>query len=233
MHPSNNQDCPKDGVPDPFSPSQPNMCEAVEWALNLVAPDNAKSFSFDYIFFSTEYDEYVGSKYNDRFYVLLEADSTNQGARTVINFTKCRNSFTNGDFTCSEDMTGCTIGETYCYIAVNTALSECCWLGDCSADQPRTDITGTGFECAPEAEDECSVVRPDGTCEFEEQNGGGVSYGSSTGWLRTVWNIEPGESFRLTFHIHDTADSKFDSEVILDNFKFRTKTTKPGTGHIE
>ena len=41
-----------------------------------------------------------------------------------------------------------------------------------------------------------------------------------TGWLQTSWPIDGGETFAITFHLHDTADGIYDSEVILDQFQF-------------
>ena len=49
--------------------------------------------------------------------------------------------------------------------------------------------------------------------------------------------MEPGDTIELTFHIHDTYDSLYDSLVILDNFSFVSatggavigETTKGGT----
>ena len=44
--------------------------------------------------------------------------------------------------------------------------------------------------------------------------------------------VEPDEEFDITFHVHDTADSILDSEVILDKFVFLKEAT-PGTVPIE
>ena len=68
----------------------------------------------------------------------------------------------------------------------------------------------TGFECAASSGSD------------------GPHAGSSTGWLRTWWPIEPGEEFDLVFHLHDTSDGIYDSEVILDEFEFFDEV-KPGT----
>jgi hypothetical protein len=54
--------------------------------VTLKAPSNAKSFSFDFNFFSAEYPDYVNQNYNDTFYAILEAPSTNGGSRTNIAF---------------------------------------------------------------------------------------------------------------------------------------------------
>jgi hypothetical protein len=179
--------------------------DAVEWELILTAPDEAEAFRFKYVFFSEEYDDYIESV-NDMFYVLIEAGSTNGGEPTVINFTTCRDPSIH-DFVCDEAMAdefGCEAGEPYCYLTVTSALSECCWYKGCPDGTAETDISGTGFECAESASQDSE------------------SYGSSTGWLQTAWPISGGETFKLTFHIHDAQDGIFDSEVIIDAFQFLT-----------
>lgn len=197
------------------------MYDAVEWTLRLRAPEEAKSFSFDYVFLSTEYDETITSPGNDKFYAVLEANSTNGGEPTVISYTACRDDDSYFDFECTSEMAmeqPCTAGVKYCYIAINSALSECCWWpggGDpCPDGVAQTSIAGTGYECGVEGLD-------------SSENG------SSTGWLHTVWRIDPSEEFTLKFHIHDTADSTKDSAVILDAFKFHRKFSSGGTVVIE
>ncbi|MBW2278002.1 MAG: hypothetical protein JRF63_10945 [Deltaproteobacteria bacterium] len=115
-------------------------------------------------------------------------------------------------------MVGCEPGERYCYIAINSAWSDCCWYNGCpdgvSADV-GTDILGTGFECAL------------------SQGEDGAHKGSSTGWLQTTWPINPGEVFNITFHVHDTGDGILDSEVILDSFQFMYDSTVPETTQVE
>lgn len=54
--------------------------------LKLKAPKNAKSFSFDFNFFSAEYPNFVKKSFNDSFYAVLEAKSTNDGKTTNISF---------------------------------------------------------------------------------------------------------------------------------------------------
>jgi len=193
--------------------------DVMEWSIRLKAPEGAHGFQIHYVFFSEEYDEYVGSRYNDKFYIFLEAPSTNGGERTVINFTKCRGGYA-GDVICNqtlEDMGLCTQGDKLCYIAINTALSECCWYGGCTTSNQNTDITGTGYSCGTKLQD--GLI-------------GGDKYGSSTGWLKTEWPIEPEEEFNVIFHIHDTSDHILDSEVIIDKFWFVGKPD-PGTTPLE
>jgi hypothetical protein len=60
--------------------------------LKLKAPKNARSFSFDFNFFSAEYPGYVQQNYNDTFYATLQAPSTNRGKPTNVSFDPNNNS---------------------------------------------------------------------------------------------------------------------------------------------
>lgn len=60
--------------------------------LALKAPANARSFSFDFNYFSAEYPEFVNQTFNDTFYAILEAASTNGGKSTNISFDPKNNS---------------------------------------------------------------------------------------------------------------------------------------------
>jgi hypothetical protein len=192
---------------DPYSDSS-NIYDVVEFKVEMQAPYNAQGFSIDYVFFSEEYDDFVGTNYNDKFYMILNAPQTTGGQNQVINFTDCRNPSSYYDLNGAD----CPLASGYCcYIAINTALSECCWYNGCPDGTWTTDISGTGFSCAPSSLWDSSDT------------------GSSTGWLTTSWTIQPGEVFTLIFHVHDTSDGIYDSEVILDNFRWHATPTTPGT----
>jgi len=189
------------------------MYDAMEWRVRLVAPDGAHGIRIHYIFFSTEYDEYVGSAYNDKFFIFLRGDSQYTSWDSPINITDCRGA--NHDGTCTQqlaDIGACDLGEPYCYIAINSALSECCWKNGCPDGTWTTNIAGTGFVCAKKRSDEMILGLPGGLLSEKR--------GSSTGWLATEWPVEPGEKFELIFHIHDTRDGVYDSQVIIDKVIF-------------
>ena len=173
------------GAPDPYSSDGYTTHDNVEFKVALQAPQAALGFSIDYIFFSEEYEEYIGTSFNDKFYIILQAPVSEPAGKKVINLTACSNP------TAYHDVIDPVTGEKLCYMAINTAFSEPC-------EAPKTNIAGTGFECgAPDS-----------------------AHGSSTGWLTTAWPVAPGESIELLFHIHDTSDGIFDSEVALDNFQW-------------
>lgn len=210
---AHSQDMGGVNMTDSFQKGGASVFNAMEWRLVLKAPPGANGLRFKHVFFSQEYDDYVGTSYNDKFYAVLEAGSTNGGTPTVINVTQCRDPDQYYDVVCSPGMQFCNPRQRYCYIAINTALSECCWLGGCPDGTATTDISGTGFSCAPDASQDSET------------------HGSSTGWLVTEWPIEPGETFTLTFHVHDTGDGIFDSAVILDGLQFVSSVT-PGTWQV-
>jgi hypothetical protein len=204
------------------------MYDIVEWSITLTAPASAKAFSISYVFFSAEYDEWISSQYNDKFYIVLNAPLTTGGRDRVINYTSCRDSNAYYDF---EGINCDTPSGKCCYIAINSAMSDCCWYphfsehvdydtfispacpGDPITD--NTDISGTGYECALDVSEDLTQK------------------GSSTGWLMTYWPINPGETFTLTFHIHDTADGNYDSQVILDAFTFYKDVDEESHGTIQ
>jgi len=179
-------------IADPYAKDGYQTFDNVEFKVVLKAPANALGFAIDYIFFSEEYEEYIGTSFNDKFYMFLTAPQTTGGQKVVINSTACSNPNAYYDFIDQ--------GTKKCYIAINTAFSEPC-------SNPKTNISGTGYECGP----------PDS------------AHGSSTGWLTTSWKINAGEQFELVFHIHDASDGIFDSEVILDNFHWLSTPFTPGT----
>ena len=86
--------------------------------MQLKAPAGATGFSIDYIFMSAEYEEYIGTSFNDKFYMVLQANSTNGGTPTVINFAPCTNPASYYDAIIDN--------QKVCYIAINTAFSEPC-----------------------------------------------------------------------------------------------------------
>lgn len=109
------------------SSSQPSTVnDYSELSLHLKVPQNAKSFSFQFHFFSAEYPEFVCTNYNDEF--LVEMQSPNEAPTPKnISFDMQKNPITvnNGFFTvCQNDATPQTMHCTH----------------------PVSDIAGTGFE---------------------------------------------------------------------------------------
>ncbi|MDY0001182.1 MAG: choice-of-anchor L domain-containing protein, partial [Polyangia bacterium] len=72
--------------PAPF-PDGATINDLTQLEIRLKVPGNARGFSFDFIFFSVEYPEYVCSPYNDTFYALvIDEPQLNGGSRTNVSF---------------------------------------------------------------------------------------------------------------------------------------------------
>jgi hypothetical protein len=62
----------------------------------------------------------------------------------------------------------------------------------------------------------------------------GSPYGGATGWLTTTAPVTPGEQFTLRFIVFDEGDDIYDSQVLLDNFRWSLEgscgptTARPG-----
>jgi hypothetical protein len=98
-----------------FGPDGNSCYDNAQLMVAIYAPANAHGFSFDFIYLSTEYPEWVGMSFNDAFYAVLEAASTNGGLSTNIAFDHS------------------PVHEEIC---VNSAFFE---------DPPETNLDGTGF----------------------------------------------------------------------------------------
>jgi hypothetical protein len=88
-------------------------CDVSQIRLELKAPANAVGFSFDFLFGSSEYDEWINKSFNDTFYAIMEYAALNGGATTNISFDLNNNEievdvnfFEDEDFPCDESGSG-------------------------------------------------------------------------------------------------------------------------------
>jgi len=61
------------GVDPDASAADPVANDMAQLTLEILVPTNARSFSFDFHFFTTEYPDYLGTEYNDTFWVQLNS----------------------------------------------------------------------------------------------------------------------------------------------------------------
>jgi hypothetical protein len=93
---TNDMDLGVMGAADPApNPDGADINDLTQLELRLKVPGNAKGFSFDFVFFSVEYPEFVCSMFNDTFYALvLDEPQLGGGARTNISFDNEQNEIT-------------------------------------------------------------------------------------------------------------------------------------------
>ncbi|MAD61183.1 MAG: hypothetical protein CMH49_06710 [Myxococcales bacterium] len=114
---------PRYSVAERVSINRSNTFDMTQYKVTLTAPEDAQSFSFDFRFFSAEFPQYIGSEYNDAFYAIQEAESTNNRAPTNISFDAVgkaieinNNYFASPFHPCSERGTGYVNGGPTCWL---------------------------------------------------------------------------------------------------------------------
>lgn len=166
-----------------------------EFRVTLKVPQNAKSFSYQFNFFSAEYPEYVCTEFNDRFIAILESSGLDP---TKLPAGQCKSGTSRPTCNISYDAKANPM-------TVNSGFFDVC-QSDSSINnvctQPTSLLDKTGYE----------VQDPDGQA--------GKLSGGATGWLTTKAPVKPGEEITLRFIIFDEGDQKLDSAVLLDNFKW-------------
>lgn len=199
------------GALPPGFPQASTGCPAIGSAqdisvlrLEIKTPKNAKGFEFDFDFYSGEWPEYVCSRFNDGFIAYLKSAAFNNGTGDNVSF----------------DGAGAPVSVNNAFFDRCTPNTEVGCLGSGSlagniAACPggSDEIAGTGFSNM-------------GTyCGSKESTGGGA-----TGWLTSQAPVKGGEVIVLEFYIWDSGDARYNSSVLLDNFRWIPKPVEAATG---
>ncbi len=184
--------------------------DSVMIRLRLRAPTNARAFSFNSYFMSSEYPEYVCTTFNDQFIALV---TTAQPTSPIPNpVDKNLMVFNDG-----KDLwpVGINVahGTSLFSVCDSQMAKPNCWDNDISAGScflGASQLVDTGFG-------------------VDTNNPNSCTHGGGTFWLTTSGNINPGEVVELRFAIWDVGDSAFDSLAVIDGFKWLANATLPGT----
>jgi hypothetical protein len=181
-----------------------------ELKLSVKVPSNANAMLLDFSFFSTEFNEFWKSNYNDGFFVLV----TSQKLKG-INVAKDAKGL------------GITVNSGYFQLCPKSPgpagldTGKLGGLANCVGEP--TDPTGaifgslkgTGFAgdlLTPASTDDTTAGVSDSTKKYV--------YGGASGWLTSKFGVTPGESLIIRFIIFDTGDGILDSAVLLDNIRW-------------
>jgi hypothetical protein len=199
-------------APGCAEPDGDTALDPVMLELEVRVPTNAKSFTLDTNFFSSEFPEYTCSPFNDFFVVLLDSAYAGQPAnptdKNLAFYTPAGSTmkYPVGVNLASGDtglFTQCINGETGCAMLGSGTISTCT-----GTDQ----LLGTGLDAADS-----------GSCDTNSKQGGG------TGWLQTSGNVVGGEIIKLRIAIWDTSDHILDSIAVIDHFQWSVEAAQPGT----
>lgn len=174
-------------------PVSGSVNDVMSVTLKIKVPKNAKGFSFDFDFYSSEWPEYACTTFNDQFVAWLQSAAwAGAGGDLGIAFDG------NGDAISVNTpfLTHCTPNTpTGCLGTLGTTKTSACSAG-------ANDLQGTGFYNL-------------GTYCTTQSTGG-----AATGWLSSFAPVQGGEEMTLELVIWDTYDSSWDSSVLVDDFKW-------------
>ena len=211
------------GCPDPQGGTTAN--DPILLKVRVRVPTNAKSFSLNSYFFSSEYPEWVCSAFNDFFLTLLDSTFVPGPGETANPADK------NLAFYDPPPAGGATYPVGVNLAFGNTGLFKACKngqtgcgggavLSSTNACTGTAELVGTGMDILnPPSQ----FINDPGYCGTNNQAGGG------TGWLNVAGNVKPGETVEIRFVIWDTGDPWYDSVVLLDNFVWKVTASQPGT----
>ena len=184
--------------------------DSVRLVLTLRAPTNARAFSFNSFFFSSEYPEYVCSEFNDQYVALVDTPSgtpspiPNPVDKNLMTYTSAGKKWPIGI-----NVAGGT--DLFAVCRPRAGTSDQCWntsVSPQSCQLGQNLLAGTGFE-KPTA-DPCNI-------------------GGATFWLTTAGNVIPGEIVQVRIVIWDVGDDQYDSAALIDGFQWLSNATLPGT----
>lgn len=180
-------------------------------------PTNANAMSFDFAFFSSEFNEYWNSDFNDSFFVLVTSTDI-KGANVAKDSTGKAITVNSGYFQLCPKAPGPSGLDS----SKSAALANCVGVDGDSTKSIFGTLKGTNFDGAGKGSTDDTV--PGVTPKF--------IYGGGSGWLRTKFGVKPGDNIVVRFLIHDTGDAILDSAAIVDNIAWDpapADPTKPST----
>jgi hypothetical protein len=187
----------------------PDAKDMSELTLKLKVPQNAKSLSFNFSFFSAEYPEWVCTAYNDRFLAILESSALDP---TKLPTGQCKTGAGVPNCNISFDDKGqpVSINNGFFDICVTASGGTGANAFTNTCTKPISMLNKTGYE---------EMRMSAGTSQFPNTT---KVAGGATGWLNTTAPVKPGETITLRFLVLDEGDATLDSSVLIDNFKWGT-----------
>jgi hypothetical protein len=187
--------------------------------LKIKVPSNAKAMSFDFGFFSTEFNEYWNTSFNDAFFAVVKGKLI--AGKNVAKDTSGKGITVNSGF-----FQLCPAPPGPKGINKATALVNCVGnAGDATKGIFGT-LAGTYFDGA-------GIGSTDNTVTSFETGSKKYVYGGGSGWLTAKFGVEPSEELEIKLYVVDAGDGILDSAVMLDNVQWEKAPPKTITGEVD
>jgi Putative metal-binding motif len=176
-----------------------------DWAeltLWIKVPVNAASMHFDFMFFSSEFNQWWSSSANDAFFALVSS-KTIAGAN-VAHDAHGLAITVNSDFF---QLCPAPPGPTGLDLSKAEALQQCVGVGGDSSQGILGTLSGTGYDGATAGPNDTALA----------VDGSEYIYGGGSGWLTTSFAVTPGEELQIRIVLMDTFDGLKDSVLLVDN----------------
>ncbi len=183
--------------------------DPVSVQLKIRVPTNAKSFSYDFRFFSAEFQSFQCSTFNDFFLVLLKSTWVPAAPGPCMMNSQCESD-------------NCSAG-----VCVKAApLPADSLIAFDSLKNPLSVNNGFFQVCVPKPGicGACPLGNADLALTGMQIN----NTGGGTAWLTNDAPVVPGETITLDLLIFDVSDHLLDSLVLLDNFRWNLLTKVTG-----
>jgi hypothetical protein len=184
-----------------------------ELTLWVQVPSNVSGVHFDFMFFSSEFNQWWNSSANDAFFALVS--SKELSGANVARDTHGLAITVNSDFF---QLCPASPGPAGLATVKSEALQQCVGVAGSTTQGIAGTLAGTGYDGAAVGSND-TVQAVDGS-EY--------IYGGGSGWLTTSFGVTPGEQLQLRIVIMDTFDGLKDSVVLIDNFGWDATQTPVG-----
>jgi hypothetical protein len=196
------------------------VADLAELKLSIKVPTNAQALAFDFAYFSSEFNEFWRTKYNDAFFAIVTSKSI--AGRNVAKDTRGLPITVNSGF-----FQLCPAAPGPSGVQRPESLARC--VGSAGAPGASPPVFGT---LEGTFYDGVGIGSTNGTVEsFGDRKR--YVYGGGSGWLTTRFAVEPGETIELRLIMVDSGDGVLDSAVAIDAMRWEKAPPKVPEGSID
>ena len=195
-----------------------NVQDWAELKIWVRVPSNAQTLSFDFAFFTTEFNQFWNAALNDAFFVLVSSAEM-QGTNVAKDAKGLAITVNSGFF----QLCPKAPGPAGLSPDKSAALASCVGTDGDATQQVFGTLKGTGFDGAGSAPFDGTATSADRTKKYV--------YGGGSGWLTASFPVTPREQLTMRVLIHDTFDGLKDSAVLVDSLRW--SPTVPTTSGVQ